>query len=310
MSLRFRELVLTQTALGIRFWDAARDRPIDSGLRVTGQLLNAAGTGRVGRLLVARPTRSGVYAFFGLHPDERSLPPVELRADVRPELVPLPERRAVIDVEDSERRFLPASFEVALPVRGAFRGRGVWLARPLMLPVPPVGQERGVLLWSAPVRPAPVGLTLLTANLVLGGSATPAPAPYALVFVDDDAGRLLAVGMADATGALALPLPYPAIADPPVGDPVPPLGSQRFALSVRVAFRAAQPRLPGGVAPELAALLGQPAAQVVRARHPADGALALADDLPVSLGYEEQAILRTAVTGTPRFESVLRIVPT
>lgn len=307
MTMRFREHVLTHTALGVRFWDAAAGRAVEGGLLVRGQLLNAAGTARVGRQRVARQTRSGVYAFFGLHPDEGKLPPPELRPDTRPELPALPARRAVVDVEDTERRFLPVSFEVALPLRGAFRGRGAWLARPLMLPAPAEGEERGVALWSAPTRMAPAGLATLTANIVLGGAAQPPPAPYALVSVDDEAGRTLAVGMADEAGALALPLPYPAIPDPPGDGLAPPMGSQTFALTVRVAFRAGQPRLPGSDVPDLAGLLGQPAARVARARSAA-GALTLGDDLSVELRYEWPLVLRTAIAGTDRHEGVLRIV--
>lgn len=309
MRLRFRELAITQTALGIMFWDTAAGRPVTGGLLVRGRLLNAARTEAVGREHVARLTRSGVYAFFGLHPDERRLPPVEQRPGVTPTIAPLAARRAVINVTDLERRFLPASFEVALPLRGAFRGRGVWLARPLMLPAPAAGDERGVGLWSAPTRQAPAGLTVLTASLALGGAAEPPPAPYALVRVEDDRGRLLAAGLADEGGALTLPLPYPAIPDPPGDDPAPPLGSQVFALTVRVAYGAAQPRLPGGDAPNLVDLLGQPPARIARERA-ANGTLTLGDTLAAGLRYEQPLVLRTAVAGTDRFEGVLRIVAT
>jgi hypothetical protein len=301
MNLRQIERVVHPTALGIQFWDAATDMAVTTGLYVTAQLLSSPPTvTRVGRPRVGRPNQSGVYAFPGLHPGERTASDIE-------SLTPL---RAVVDVEDTMGRFLPASFEAEIPVCGPFRGRGAWLARPLMLPEPTIGQERGVGLWSAPQRPTPAGLTTLYASVVIGDAAANPPlAPFALVTVFDAQNRLHAAGLTDERGLLTLPLAFPRLPALPSNGVYPALGELVFDLTVRVAYRAAQPRLPGSRVPDLVELLGQPEVQVAEARDAATGSLTLVDALPVRLRYDSPLVLRTGLAGTSQFESVLRVQP-
>jgi hypothetical protein len=301
MNLRQMERVAHPTALGIQFWDMAADLAVTTGLYATAQLLSSPPTvARVGRLHVGRPNQSGVYAFPGLHPGERTAPDIE-------SLTPL---RAVVDVEDTMDRFLPTSFEAEIPVRGPFRGRGAWLARPLMLPAPLIGEERGVGLWSAPQRPTPAGLTTLYASVVVGdAAANPPPAPFALVKVFDAQSRLHAAGLTDERGVLTLPLAFPRLPALPSNGIHPVLGELVFDLTVRVAYSPAQPRLPGSRMPNLVELLGQPEVQVAEARDAAAGALTLVDALPASLRYDSPLVLRTGVAGTSEFESVLRVQP-
>lgn len=301
MNLRQMERVAHPTGLGIQFWDTAADLAVTTGLHVTAQLLSCApSVARVGRLCVGRPNQSGVCAFPGLHPGERTASDIE-------SLAPL---RAVVDVEDTLGRFLPISFEVEIPVRGPFRGRGAWLARPLMLPEPASGQEHGVGLCSAPQRPTPAGLTTLYASVVIGDSTTnPPPAPFALVKLFDAQRRLHAAGLTDERGVLTLPFAFPRFPALPPSGIHPALGELVFDLTVRVAYSAAQAWLPGSRVPNLVALLGQPEVQVAEARDAASGTLTLVDELPVRLRYDAPLVLRTGLAGTAQLESVLRVQP-
>jgi hypothetical protein len=296
MSFRVLERVTSRTTLGIRFWDAAAARPVSDGLVVTAQLLDASQAVRVGRLNLARRTPSGVYAFFNLHPEEHAI------------TEPISTHRAVLDVQDPHGRFLPVSFLAEIPFQGAFRGRGAWLARPLLLPVPNASEEQGVGLWSAPGRLAPAGMTILYAQVVLGNAKdNPPPAPFALMKATDTNNHLLGYGMADERGTLCLPLPYPAL--PADADPTQSLASQTFTIRLEIAFRLGdQARLPGSATPDLAALLGQPPAQIASARDPLSAALTLGSALSISLPFGRDMIVRT-VDGSPLGEPYLRIQP-
>jgi hypothetical protein len=306
MILRPREVTFAHTALGLQFWDVATNEPVTGGLHVTAQLLDAARTRRVGRLRTARSNQVGIYAFFGLHPGEQTEP--DFAALLQSQ------RRAVVDVEDPARRYLPTSFEVALPQRGPFRGVGDGLPRSLAVPLPPGSQVRGIALFATPERPLQAGLTALHAQIVVGGDPQPPPAPFAVVRVFTEAAdgdeQLHAIGLADERGLVTVPLGYPRIdpdADP---DPPPSLAQRTFDLSVRVAYQPAlHPPLPGSRAPDLAKLLDQAEREVAAAREPQTGALTLRETLPLSLKYGEAVVLRTRRGDTDGFEGVLRLAP-
>jgi hypothetical protein len=313
MILRPREVASAHTALGLQFADVATNAPVTGGLRVTAQLLDNASR-RAGRLRTARANPAGIYAFFGLHPEEQTEWEFGTFLQRR--------RRAVIDVEDPARRFLPTSFVVPLPQRGPFRGVdddglepvGGQPPQSLAVALPRGSQLQGVALFSAPGRPLLAGLTALRAQLVVGGAADPPPAPFAVVriFTRDEDGdeQLHAIGMADERGVVTLPLRYPRINPDDDPDPPPSLGRRTFDLAVRVAFdAAARDPLPGSTAPDLGKLLGQAERRVAIARDAATEALTLRDGLPVVLRYGEEAVLRTGITGTGEFEGVLRLAP-
>jgi hypothetical protein len=295
VALRILETLTLRTALGIQFWDPVLERPITDGLRVQGQrLTDTLPRARVGKAYFARPTTSGVYAFFGLHPDEMTSAPA---------LAPV---RAVIDVNDPLGRFLPASFEVIIPVDQPFRGSGSWLPRPLMLPLPPANQSLGVFLWSAPTRSVPPGLTVVYASLGVGGAADPLPAAYAVVRLLNGS-AVHAIGMTDAAGRLTLPMAYPSITHL---APQPPLRVQQFNLTVEVLYQpAAQTRLPGSQVPNLAALLGQTQQRIGSRRNPATGGTTYILRLPVQFAFEEPVILRTPSSDPAIRDSFLRIRP-
>lgn len=288
------ETLTIRTALGIRFWDSVLARPVSDGLRVTAQrLTGTAPRQRTGRARTAVQTPSGNYAFFGLHPDELA------------GTGPLPEQRAVVDVEDPLGRFLPASFEMVIPVDQLFRGRGDWLPRPLMLPELPAGNDPGVFLWSAPTRSVSPGLTALYANLAVGDADQPTPAAYALVRLLNGGSMVHALGMTDRNGKLTLPMSYPSI---PHITPQPPLRTHLFNLTVQVFYESSvQDVLPGSKVPDLARLLGQTQTQIGIERNPTTGATTFAAELPLQFGFEEPVVLRTRSTDPARRDPYLRI---
>ena len=300
MTLRVLETVYTLTTLGVRFFDPATGAAVSDGLRISAQMLDAGRTQRVGKRRDGVRSGAGIYAFHGLYPS----------AERRETFDALPARRAVIDVEDTRGRFLPVSFEVSIPHEGVFRGTGAWLARPLLLPVPPAGDEQGVYLWSAPSRPITASLAAVYAQVVIGNDPlNPPPAPYALVQILHPGNQLYAAGFTDARGSLMIPLPYPPLEDPALGDPLPSLKTAQFNLRVRVFYQqnpALRPVLPGSSLPDLAALLGQPQVNIARRRNP-NGTLVTANQINFTLLFEQPAVLRT-LHGTDG-EPFLRIQP-
>jgi hypothetical protein len=299
MTLRVLETVYALAALGIRFYDPATGTAVSEGLRVSAQMLNTGRTQRVGKVRAGIRSGAGVYVLNGIYPT----------AERQERFDAVPARRAVVDVEDTRGRFLPVSFEVSVPLFGAFRGVGAWLTRPLLLPVPPAGDEEGVYLWSQPSRPIPASLNAVYAQVVIGSGDNPPPAPYALVHILTTTNQFYAAGFTDARGSLMIPVPYPALTEPDLGDPLPSLMAQQFALRVRVFYQSdpdLRPALPGSRVPDLAALLGQPQVQIARRRN-ADDTLVTANALNFNLLFEQPTVLRT-LRG-PDGEPFLRIQP-
>lgn len=337
MTIRELERISTQTVLGVRFWDAARDTVVVDGLDVRAWLLSA--NRPVGRVVRGRPTANGVYAFFGLYRSAENLPASTPPGEQLWEQVP-DARRAVVEVRDPLGRYLSVAFQVQVPFRGAFRGEGTWLAQPLLLPPPPAGQARGVQLWPAAGYAIPPGLTVLRALVVVGSDDDPPPASYALAEVlrldADDNPVTHAFGLTDEHGRLTVPLRYPPIPDPPIPDPpevdpdnpdlpdpegsedvvYPTLSEQGFRLFVRFTSRPdplpeppTEPpwTLPGSSLPNLEALFDQAVYHVARQHD--GGELILVDELSATLRYGPPLILRTATPEPDRPEAVLRIAP-
>lgn len=112
VALRPLEEVRIVTVLGIRFWDAARDSQVSDGL-----VVSARAEGTTAPRVTAFRTLSGVYAFQGL-PGLHDLeyPPPGATPAASPPLT----ARLIVEVEDTEDRFVPVAFavEVPLPYRG------------------------------------------------------------------------------------------------------------------------------------------------------------------------------------------------
>lgn len=309
MKLVSLERVATQTLLGVRFWDRLLERPVTDGLYVTAQRIEHDGGGnptrRLGRAVVGQAASSGVIAFFGLHLGERVSPDPAQQLWETP---PAPSIVAV-DVTDRQRRYLPMSFEVSVPLgtRGAFKGNSA-----LLRPAVPAGEEPGVYLWSAPARPALDGRAVICAQVVVGAGPQPAPAPYALVEISPAGGAVYS-GLTDENGTLRLPMPYPPVPEPGDDEDYPPLKNQTFALDVKIYYQAnQQKKLPGSDVPAMAALLNQAQARIGthwNSAHPA--ALQTRLTAGKTLRFGEPLILRTAFgsANAEKTESFLRIVP-
>jgi hypothetical protein len=303
------ERLATQTLLGVRFWDDLTRQPVADGLHVTAQLLNPAGTGRVGKKIAARRTQGGVFAFFGL-----------LRAAEQP-LADDPSqwlwhttpaaRQAVIEVEDVLRRYLPMTFTVSLPHRGVFRGRADWVPRGSLRPILPNDDKQGVFLWSSATRTLPGTFAAIRAQLVVGAgdSAPPAAHAFACVFLDEGS-AIHAAGISDETGALLIALPYPPIPQPPDSAPYPPLAEQTFRLRLRIYYKPTeQVALPGSNVPSLPSIFAQAQARIGTVRRLAPLELGTQLALNLDLRYGQPMILRTRIDDPDGWESVLRILP-
>lgn len=307
------ERLAIQTLLGIRFWDRVSQRPISEGLHVTAQRLSDDRSQRLGRLVQGRPTPSGVIAFFGLAGEERGEADPALQIW---EIVPA-QRLVVVDLADRLGRYLPVSFVARLPFRGPFTGRGDWLATPLLRPLPAEpGEHFGVDLWSAATRPVPADRAVIRAQLVIGDSATPPPAAFALVEVHQvldgppPEEPYHHFGLADANGSLLLPLPYPPVPEPENGD-YPSLEQQLFSLAITV-HHGPTPTLPGSAVPNLETILNQPAVAIGSHWDSSDPpVLQTGPALTAAFQFGRPLILRTAL-GSPEAEekeAVLRIQP-
>lgn len=264
------------TLLGIRFWDAALDRPVADGLTVT-----AWPTAAPRQVRRAVRTASGVYAFHGL-PGMRRLEQAtaaDILAASPPDITSF-----VVAVADAQRRFFPVAFEVSLPLPDL----GVF---PTAVSTSPPGSP-GFYLFSAPTRAPAPGLAVVRAQLVEAGSQQ--PAAYAVVEAEVRGHTHYAI--ADARGALALLFPYPLFvsalgASPPGGLP---LAEQQWPLTLRVRYQpAAQAPLPGTPLPALASLFAQPAATI----WPSTAGTAVSQ-LTFDLLFGQELVLRTGAEST------------
>lgn len=209
--------------LGVRFVDAATGEIVLDGLAASAYPL-----GHPDSSIPAFANMSGVYAWRGL-PGMRQ---VEHGAgDAAFWQNPPAKRTFTVQVIDLAQRFLPCSFAVEAPVKGIF----TWPCGAASPPTPPLG----VPLYSAPGRGAPAGMAVVRASL--WDTTAQKAAAWAVAEVYSD-GLLLASGMADNRGELALLFPYPepqqfAPASPPDSPPSASrraLADQTWDLSLQV----------------------------------------------------------------------------
>jgi hypothetical protein len=237
------ERVTIFTPLGIRFWDAAKDVPVKDGLMVTAR----SGTAPYSVVSAFR-TRSGVYAFQGLpglrhleYPDEGG--PLALS--------PPAGKRFLIEVTDTEGRYLPVTFGVDVPYQGIF---------PSGAPTSPPGNKPpGFYLFSAPTRTVTPELAAVRAQLE--DRATQKPAGHAVLEIQAP-GDQTWYGLADERGCIAVLFPYPTFTSPLHGSPPapsPPEGDgQSWHLNIRVRYSPPVLSLPpGGSLPYLQSILSQ-----------------------------------------------------
>jgi hypothetical protein len=241
------EQVIVFSPLGIRFWDGSRDASVSDGLVVRARPRTAPG-----QVVTARSTRTGVYAFFGL-PRLRAIeyPPASLAEAGSPPFV----ERFVVDVTDTQRRFVPVAFQVDVPHLGVFVGGAP--ASPPELGPP------GFYLFSAVTRTPPPTLAVVRAALAEQSSGT--PAAHAVLELTLPDGRL-EIGVADAVGQVVAIFPYPTfeatLASPPRSSQAA-LEPPEWPINVRARYApGSQNSLEPSLPPDLGSLFAQATAAI------------------------------------------------
>lgn len=294
---------LTLTApLGVTFHDTATGSRVGSGLDVTIRPeANARSSARM------FPNPSGVYVLnsapglareflFGAGDEEfwSNLPAPQTY---------------VLEVSDPQSRFQPFSLEIDLPVRGVFN----WVS-PLADSPPAVEAPATIPLYSAPTRRVPPGMGVVRADL--HDTQADKPAAWAMVEARYD-GALVARGMSDARGSLALIFPRPApraaspdpFVDSPPAPRSPPLFEQTWELVLSAGYAGVAPGTSVAPIPDLRAALEQLSAPPARLWADREGGAELEH---VTLLYGRELVLRTEGaddSSPPAPQSALLITP-
>jgi hypothetical protein len=260
--------------LGIRFWDPAFDVQITDGLTVTAY---PEGSPRPAARAVCTP--GGIFAFrklAGLQAVECSLPP---------------SARFLIEVTDTGDRFQPVAFLVDAPFKGIF---------PTDLPAASAMPPPGFYLFSAPTRSASPLLALVRTqvNERLGTSEY-GPAAYAVLELDAPDGTTY-VGLADASGTLALLFPYPDFTGLVGGASLPasPAAQQQsWPVTLRIRYQPSALSFPqNSRLPELRSVLAQARAQIWTDPTSATGQIL--SELTAILVYGQTLTLRSGTGST------------
>ena len=281
------------TPLGLRFWDAATETRVRSGLRV--RVWPEAMPDRVTH---GHRTVGGDMAVHNI----TGLEVVERTGDVGA----APVAPYVAAVEDPLGRFVPTAFTVDLPraERGFYT-----LAHPES---PPGPTPPGIYLFSAPTRP--VRATLAVVRAFLRDVTTDQPASFAAMYVEyvdgEDDGvpdDRVWVGMAGADGVVQVLFPYPRLPLMPRASPPGegrPLARQQWPLRIRIRYApTAQDVRPGAPVPTVGSVFRQsPATLLVDASNGTTEAAAM----EVSLRHRVPTVVRTA--GLPPDEQGVLLV--
>jgi hypothetical protein len=218
-------------------------------------------------------------------------------------------------VNDNERRFLPVQFTAILPARGVYK----WISPVSILPATLI---ESIPLYSSPIRSVPSGMAVVRADLWDVSQDT--AASWAVMEASLN-GQVIARGIADAEGRIALIFPYPAprpfaissppafpLSSPPTASSLP-LTEQVWPIRLRALYTPARPVSsppnPFPTKPELPELrftLSQPEATIW-----ADAAFS-EPLLEASLQYGRELVLQTKASTSPPSQarqSVLFITP-
>ncbi len=270
------------TPLGIRFWDPVIEQQVRDGLRVTAWPADGSG-----RPVTAYRSRSDIYVLQGL-PGLRDLEYPGSVAD--PTSSPPSQRPVVIQVEDSEHRYLPAArgVDLPLPYRGLY-------PRQSTLYSPSADAPPGFLLLSTVARQRPSWIAGIYGEL--RDRVNGRPAAHALIQVS--VGGEEAHGLSDSDGRFAVWLPYPGIAQDITGSPSPALGlgslfSQSWPLELRVLYDPGhQVALPRTALPDYLSLLTQPLADLWLQSPDLGASPGLAEAWPGVLTYGRELTVTT-----------------
>jgi hypothetical protein len=284
-----RRLALARvvTPLGVRFWDAALDAPVDDALVVRAFRADAPSLGAR-----AFRTASGVYAFGGL-PGLQELERPDEDAPVESPASPPWAADFVVAVRDDRERYLPMTFTVRLPLPAATRG--------LLLHGTPGGAR--VPLFPSPARAVPPGLSAVRAELwEIDGADGARPASHAALRVE--VGGATWTGIADAAGRALVLFPTPTASRLSLGSPA---GSgsggdvlgQSWPVVARAAWDPDRQRFPlAGASGAAASWAATPSVKSVLDEQPAAslfeaGDASPADALHAELPYTRELVLRT-----------------
>jgi hypothetical protein len=308
--IRKLERLTPVAPLGLRFCDFTSGALVGDGLDV-----QAYPCGNPTTKTSASANRKGIYV---LHHAPGLLDLEHEAGDQNFWNKPPPTRDFVIEVNDIERRFQSFQFVTSLPAKGIFKWIGV--------PDSPPAACEDIPLYSSPVRSVPAGMAVLRADL--WDESRHAAASWA-VLEGSLNGRIIARGIADEHGRIALIFPYPApkafaISSPPgslLGSPLgsPPVASglplteQVWSIQLRALYTpnrpiASPPNLfnTKSELPELRFTLSQPEATIWA---DADRTEPL---LEASLHYGQELVLKSEAPPSPPSQlrqSVLFITP-
>jgi len=273
------ERVTRVAPLGVRFWD-----PLSNQLIADGLLAAAYPAGQPERRVPARVNHAGVYIFqnlpwlFDAEHGTGDAAYWESQARIR----------FLVEVTDSLRRFLPCRFAADLPFRGLF-------GLDCLPDESPPALADAMPLYSAPTRPVPGGMAVVRASL--WDALAERPASWALLEVLQG-GRLLARGLSDAGGQVALIFPYP---EPPNFGSGTPLIRQTWTVQIQAGY---SPRWPAPASADICETLAQPLAQLwadAGRKQPLDDAI---------LRFGQELVVRSRATVSGPLLSELWITPT
>lgn len=211
--------------LGLCFHDAATGERVIDGLRIA--VYPATETIWKHRRY-AVPNRSGVFVLqkaYGLENFPIDAGDAEFWTDN------LPNKSYVVEVFDVEKRFQSFQFTVKLPVRGIYQWESVPVASPNK-------KLSSIPLYSAPTRKNPGAMSIIRAEL---RQIDRSPASSAVLEARFN-GKLIARGIADREGRVALMFPTPAptsnpIASPPANAAPTSLAEQKWILNLTVKYQ-------------------------------------------------------------------------
>lgn len=272
------------TPLGLRFWDDVRQSAVGDGLVV--ETYPADNTNWRKQALV---NQSSVYAFPHLpglgsfemgngNADFWSAPPAKLPF--------------IVEVKDLDRRFLPFSFRLRLPVRGVWEFECESVDSPPVdgstLDSPPGLRPRGVPLFSSAGRRPVPGMAVVRADLAESHDKAAKPAPWVLIELLID-NKLVARGLSDNQGHAMMMFPYPEPPDFAPDSPFAqrkPLQDQKWTVEAR-AYYERKSEVPDF--PDLCDLVHQPLAVLW---DDATGSVPLASR---ELRYGEELVLQSGL---------------
>lgn len=196
--------------LGLRFCDVATGSFVGEGLKVNAFLKSNT---RISS--EALPNRSGVFVLHRVKGLKNFREFINGTGDEDFWKKFPPQTDYIIRVVDEMRRFQPFLLNVKLPVRGLYK-----FDAPISSPLSPISpleaNKQGVPLFSTSARTAPQGSAVVRADL--WDAVNDCPASWAVLEAHLK-GELVASGVADDMGRVALMFPYPKLQHAPLSSP-------------------------------------------------------------------------------------------